>query len=336
VIPWKRYLNASNDELAKGILDSYRIALASATAFGAQACPPIAGQFQDSLAKLGKQLGGSVTLAKVSETGQNVDLQFKEWGGSAAEYFKRKADEVREVMMVLAGATEGVAVRDHRYGVRFSEFSSRLRAIADLEDITRIRASIVENAQQLKDCVDQMSEESRKALGEMREKIATYENRLAEAERAATRDQLTGLENRRAGEAALELRIQSGRPFCLILVDLNDFKGINDRLGHLVGDQVLQEFAKELKGAFRATDCVARWGGDEFVVLMDGNFDNAQAKLDQIRNWVCGTYTVKAAGALEKLRVSAAAGAVMWQKGDTPQKMLERADVEMYREKRRR
>jgi diguanylate cyclase (GGDEF)-like protein len=106
---------------------------------------------------------------------------------------------------------------------------------------------------------------------------------------AAMIDPLTGLLNRRAfvqdAEALLQQQIARDRPIGVLLVDLDNFKSINDRFGHPVGDKVLQVFAKTARGGLRQTDLVGRLGGEEFiVVLADAGHDNAFLVADRLRN----------------------------------------------------
>jgi diguanylate cyclase (GGDEF)-like protein len=93
-------------------------------------------------------------------------------------------------------------------------------------------------------------------------------------EREARIDELTGIANRRAAERALEAELarsrRFGSPVALVLADLDGFKAVNDRFGHLAGDAVLREFADVLRGAIREVDLAARWGGEEFCLLLPG------------------------------------------------------------------
>jgi diguanylate cyclase (GGDEF)-like protein len=97
-------------------------------------------------------------------------------------------------------------------------------------------------------------------------------------EYGATHDQLTGLLNRRGGMERFARQIEQaqakGSELILCLIDLNDFKPVNDVHGHEAGDLVLQEVAQRLQHALRADDVIVRWGGDEFVVsmLVSGDF----------------------------------------------------------------
>ncbi len=114
------------------------------------------------------------------------------------------------------------------------------------------------------------------------------------AQRAASEDPLTGVGNRRAiddclrslqsdtaGLASVAGQPPATSPLSLLVVDLNDFKRINDTYGHLVGDEVLRAVAMAIRGVARADDMVARLGGDEFVILARGADEEAGARLAQ-------------------------------------------------------
>jgi diguanylate cyclase (GGDEF)-like protein len=106
--------------------------------------------------------------------------------------------------------------------------------------------------------------------------------KLAESELVAnlnsTLDELTQISNRRGYRVLADKVIQKCRfstePYTLALFDLNNFKAINDTVGHSVGDEALRQFAKLLRSSFRDSDVIARVGGDEFVVLMSGTTGN--------------------------------------------------------------
>ncbi len=86
----------------------------------------------------------------------------------------------------------------------------------------------------------------------------------------ARRDALTGIANRRAFDEALAASTEAPEPFALLLLDLDGFKAVNDRLGHAAGDELLRQVADRLGGIVRSGDTLARLGGDEFAIVMPG------------------------------------------------------------------
>src|SRR5258708_8420686 len=152
----------------------------------------------------------------------------------------------------------------------------------------------------------------------------------------ATHDSLTGLPNRTLFNEtlahALGLAQRHDRGLALFFLDLDRFKHINDTLGHGVGDRVLQEVARRLRGAVRSSDFVARLGGDEFVILIEEFEDSA----------VLADVATKVIAALEptfttdgrELLLSASVGACTYPcDGRSAQELLSNADIAMYRAK---
>lgn len=107
--------------------------------------------------------------------------------------------------------------------------------------------------------------------------------RLHELDRAASRDALTGLQSRWAMERTLGDRQAAGLPAALVLIDLDDFKAVNDRHGHTAGDRLLQAVADAVSAALRRSDSAARWGGDEFLIcLPDAQAEDAREVLRRL------------------------------------------------------
>ena len=121
--------------------------------------------------------------------------------------------------------------------------------------------------------------------------------------------------------------------FSVISLDLNGFKKLNDTYGHLAGDDLLKQFAAELRTVFRSHDVIGRVGGDEFIVLVDSDLSVASARLERIRRWVNGSYAIAGNPSAPKVKVTAAAGAAQWNPGESMRDILERADAAMYADK---
>ncbi len=159
-----------------------------------------------------------------------------------------------------------------------------------------------------------------------------------EREHAAGHDSLTGLPNRvTLGyelTQAFAGRTHRDGPFALMLFDLNDFKRVNDTLGHQVGDLLLVRLAERLRGAVRRGDCVARLGGDEFAVLMfDVDADGARAVAEQLRETLTAAVVIDSIS----LEVDLSMGIALYPgHGLDGTTLLRRADVAMYSAKERR
>jgi diguanylate cyclase len=264
-----------------------------------------------------------------------VEQHLRAWGEQTAGYLQQRAADVKEIVLVLACAAESVAERDQRYAAHFSEFTKRLQALAKLEDLPELRAAVVSRAKELKSCVDKMQQESRESVAALQTKVTTYEAKLEEAEQRASRDALTGLENRQGVESKVQRWTATQQRFCVAMLDLNGFKQVNDLYGHEAGDELLRQFSAELRSTSRVLDVVGRWGGDEFIVVLDGTLADARARVQRIQEWVLGSYTVQNLPEESKIDMSAAVGLAEWQPGETFKEVVARADALMYQEKKR-
>lgn len=155
---------------------------------------------------------------------------------------------------------------------------------------------------------------------------------LARISSIATRDELTGLLNRRAMHDLLDLEHRrsqrSGRPLLLAQLDIDHFKRINDTHGHATGDRALQAFASTVRSNVRSTDVLARWGGEEFVLMLaETDPGGARDLLDRIRLAVAAMEMPLANGTL---RMTVSVGLAQHQPGDTVEQTLERADQALY------
>ncbi|HLJ45142.1 MAG TPA: GGDEF domain-containing protein [Bryobacteraceae bacterium] len=334
MISLKKYIESDQRELLNLALDAYRSALAATGAFGVKACPQVGHNMQDSLFHLVEKVSTEPTPAQVADTQRRVLEELQNWGDMAAEYSRQKASEVKEIMLIAARTAESVGERDQRYTQQFNTFSGRLQAIANLDDLTNIKSSLVQSAVELKTCVDKMARDSREAVAQMRTELTTYQTKLEEYERLALRDTLTGLDNRRSLESELEQRIARKKPFSVIMLDLNGLKTVNDQYGHLAGDELLKLFAAELKTFIRSIGSVGRWGGDEFLAILDCKLELAAGHLGRMQDWVFGEYTIKAGCATpRKVKITAATGLAAWTEKETVAHLIGRADSAMYKQK---
>jgi diguanylate cyclase (GGDEF)-like protein/putative nucleotidyltransferase with HDIG domain len=177
------------------------------------------------------------------------------------------------------------------------------------------------------------SEEEVLLLGTLADLIAgALHNALSfqKAQEQAITDGLTGVKTHRFFMEALSAEwkrsTRAGRAFALVLMDLDRFKFVNDFYGHLEGDTVLQRVGHILEANCRRSDVVARYGGDEFVILMpETSMEQARQLASKLRSWVC------ADNLLRDKNVSASFGIACYPlHGSSPQELIQVADASMY------
>jgi len=319
------------DPMLAAALDCYSNILRVVGRSAAEACPITGRELDETLNAVAARLTAETTRTTSTEAARHL----ASWGAQTAEHLKGKADEVKELMMMLARTAESVGERDQRYANQFTGLTADLKAVANLDDITQVRQRVLKKAAEMKTCVDAMAEDGRQSLDEMRAKISDYEERLRKAEELASKDALTGLANRRGLEDRMAWWARQQRIFCVVMLDLNHFKELNDRHGHQAGDELLKHFGSELLTRARAEDLVGRWGGDEFVIVVGRELEVAERLVERIREWVFGEYSVPTAHGRDELKVmvEAAVGLAEWVPGETMEELLRRADTAMYREK---
>jgi len=159
-----------------------------------------------------------------------------------------------------------------------------------------------------------------------------WRERISELERAVYLDGLTGIPNRRFLEMQLERLLRefhnTGSQFALLLIDVDDFKPVNDSLGHAVGDRVLRNVAQTLANSMRGRDILGRWGGDEFLMLLSStNRQQCGSAAERARVLTAETATPTGS---DYMKLTVSIGGAISAPGDTTERLLKRADEQLY------
>lgn len=167
-------------------------------------------------------------------------------------------------------------------------------------------------------------------LAHLKERLAQARRRADEFDLLASTDPVTGIANRRRAETVLADRLEEAerydRPLGLALLDLDGFKAVNDAAGHAAGDRALRSVVRALAGDLRGVDTLARWGGDELVVIApETTLEALEASADRWRRKVA---ELGIRGGATILTVSA--GVTVRRPGDTVASFLDRADGALY------
>jgi len=327
----------ASGDLFAATLNGYRTLLNTVGKTAVQISPVHGADLESNLQSLERRVSFDPTPESIKHIEKQVEVQLQEWGGRLSDHLKVKADEVREILVALAKTAESVGNRDQGYASRFKEVTERLSGIAHLDDLTEIRTSLVKQASDLKTSVDQMTRDNHELVAQLRAEVSIYEIKLRTVEQLSLRDELTRVANRRSIEERIRWAIESKQTFCVVMFDLNGFKQVNDKYGHLAGDDLLKQFAVELQTNTRSGDVVGRWGGDEFVVVLASDITGTAAHIDRIRKWVFGKYTLQLGKGDQNpsIEVDASIGISEWKSGKTLQDLIAEADTGMYQDKKR-
>ncbi|MBL1378318.1 GGDEF domain-containing protein [Zobellella iuensis] len=174
-----------------------------------------------------------------------------------------------------------------------------------------------------------------KQISELKSEADDFKQRLSVQNEKLFIDNLTQIYNRAAMDERLEVEyrrwLRYQEPLCIALLDIDYFKEINDKYGHLAGDKALRLIARTIHKSLRQTDFVARFGGEEFVLLLPNvNPDKLHKPLEKLREQIRNIpFRFKE----ERVTITASIGATQFQKGDSTTSALERADRALYRAK---
>jgi diguanylate cyclase len=193
----------------------------------------------------------------------------------------------------------------------------------------------LESEEQRHTTTSQREEELKAKFADLESEAQGLREQIEEARIKAVRDAVTGLPNRQAYDERIQQEYSRwkrfGDPLALMVWDIDDFKKINDTYGHQSGDKALRALAEKLKTTLRETDFIARYGGEEFVVLLVGtDLDGAKEAAEKMRARI-EKVGLKANG--EIIRMTVSGGISMFQQGDAPQDVFERADQALYKAK---
>lgn len=175
-------------------------------------------------------------------------------------------------------------------------------------------------------------------LDASRKEIEKLQSEVNRAREEALADELTGLVNRRGFEIALAACLASqpplGQSACLLFADIDHFKRVNDAYGHLVGDKVLQAVAQIIKANVKGKDTAARFGGEEFVILLpDTHIDGAMFVAEKIRSTIESSRVWRKDTRQQIAQVTVSFGVACHLPGESAKAFVERGDKALYASK---
>ncbi len=263
------------------------------------------------------------TLLDVSKTiGTEISL----------ERLRALQERTREIISSSGEIIESTIANIEKYDKFLNGVSKRLEGTKTEEEILRLVELVLEEIKALRTenkAIRERLSLSTKQLNHLKEQMLRYVI-------WSSQDALTGVLNRSSFEKILRSKIENfnktGEPFCLFMIDLDKFKEINDLYGHVAGDEALSQIANMIKKELRKPDVVARYGGDEFAVIVHAPIEEAVKVAERLLKRV-NEQEVVIKGKI-RFNPSMSIGVAEVCVGDTPKTLIERADMALYLAKR--
>jgi len=245
-----------------------------------------------------------------------------------------KDEKVDRVLRQVAKVLQTHLTDSESFSERLDGHNQRLSRHESVGPIREIVLALIEDNRDMRDRLDNVRNE----LEESRLQVVQLQTNLECAEEAGLRDVVTAIGNRRFFDASFMEEVEKARrqgdQMCLALADIDKFKHVNDRFGHLVGDRLLRLFANILVQNVRGQDKVARFGGEEFALIFPGaRIDEAVTAVERIRVVLeSKQWTIEPSG--ERVgKVTASFGVAKLRADESPNDLLRRVDERLYEAK---
>jgi diguanylate cyclase len=235
----------------------------------------------------------------------------------------------------LAGITETTG----DYHAKIEKCAGRISAASDIGELSEVIEELMRETRVVQASAARSRDEMQSMKARVEEadrEIVRLQSELAQTSKMARHDQLTGALNRKGLDEALELEVarsnKRGTALCLALLDVDNFKALNDRYGHQAGDDALVHLARVIREALRPSDTVARYGGEEFVVLLpETDLDDAIEVVTRLQRELTKRFFMHDN---DRILITFSAGVTHVPPGEDRQAAIARADAAMYQAKR--
>lgn len=238
---------------------------------------------------------------------------------------------IRWILGEIAKTISSAYGKTSNYGKLLESYTEQLQDDIDLNKIRKLVSGLTAETKTM----IKSSGALKDRLEETQKKVDVLRTELEQVKQKATTDALTGLANRRAFETTLEKEAEhaasASTPLCLLVIDIDHFKRINDTFGHLVGDKVLRITAGMIKDSIKGRDLAARYGGEEFIVLLpDTPLEGAETVAEQIRHgFETKQWKKKDSGEILG-SVTVSIGVALYRPEEALETFFQRADTALY------
>ena len=174
MISLRRHIESYPEDLFDATARSYKSVLIAVGRHLVRAVPGIPGELSKNLRVLSEQVGSEAMPSTALAIEHTVDSELSLWADNVEQHLRTKAAEARDIMLVMAGAAQNLTSRDRRYAGRFRDITAKLRGIADLDDLSDVRRSLMASALELNTDVGDMETEGQRTISDLELKLQEY------------------------------------------------------------------------------------------------------------------------------------------------------------------
>ncbi len=255
-------------------------------------------------------------------------------------YRMDREGELIDLVNVLREAIDTVRGDSKQFAHELVRSTTAMGKMVEIEDLRELKRALSREVETLRAVVAARQTTEATHYETLTKRVQSLEQSLVMAKVEAATDALTQLPNRGAFDVALREWVsratRDGRPFAVAMVDLDNFKRINDTYGHPVGDRVIVAVAQLLRGGVVEGELASRFGGEEFaLLLLAPNAAKARERITALLHLVPPSYGFEHGGTTQFVSFTFSGGVTAYTPGDTPESLIARADEALYDAKRR-
>jgi len=293
-------------------------------------------EFKLNVSKLSDIFEDEKKLAKIRKRFAKDKRSIADYIDLHKKYLGDRECEFKDIIEILTKAMVTLDSENRQYNRKLLQQTEKFEQITFLDDIKKIKQALIQEIEQIRETVKKKQSRDSVKLDSLSKQVEALNSQLEKARTESVTDGLTGIYNRKAFDERIDKLVKqnaiSRSPFSLLMLDIDDFKKINDNHGHQTGDRVIMAVINKCRQSIRSGDFLARYGGEEFALIMPGaSLKNAVKKANAVCKSVAATrYCLDDVPGSPTLSVTISIGVSYLEKADTATAITQRADKALY------
>ena len=293
-------------------------------------------EFKKDISQLSEKFSTDNKLKKIQSRFEKGKKRIDAFIQMQKKYLLDRENEFKDIIDILTKALVTHDTANHEYNQKILKQSEKIEEITRLDDIKKLKKALIQEIEQIRATVKEKETHDSSKLEILSRQVGNLSVELEKARSESLTDGMTRIYNRKAFDnhiaGLVEKDAESKASFSLLMLDIDDFKKVNDVYGHQTGDRVILAITNKCRQSIRGEDFLARYGGEEFVIILPGaSLKNAIKKAETICRSIASTrYYLDDVAGNPTLSVTVSIGVSCLQKGDTTATVTQRADKALY------